>query len=131
MHPKPPLAFRSRRRSHRRALAKLAKGVAVILLAVLTLVSVPVLSAERVAGTKAVGVGLSTIGVPHRNTGQPAPISLISQTSNALQLAIQGKQLYEARQFSEAARVWQKAADSYAQVGDKDGMTQSLINISE
>ncbi|HEY9743555.1 MAG TPA: CHAT domain-containing protein [Coleofasciculaceae cyanobacterium] len=131
MRPKPPLAFRSRRRSHRRALAKLAKGVAVILLALLTLVSIPVLSAERVAGTKAVGVGLSTIGVPHRNTGQPAPISLISQTSNALQLAIQGKQLYEAGRFSEAARVWQQAADSYAQVGDKDGMTQSLINIAE
>ncbi len=131
MHPKPPLASRSRRRSHRRALAKLAKGVAVILLALLTLVIIPVLSAERVAGTKAVGVGLSTIGVPHRNTGQPAPISLISQTSNALQLAIQGKQLYEAGQFSQAVRVWQQAADTYAQVGDKDRMTQSLINMAE
>lgn len=97
MRTKRPLASRTPLRVHRRA-------IALILLALLTLVSVPALSAERVAGTKA---------------------------DNAKELAIQGKELYEAGQFSEAATVWQQAADAYAQVGDKDGTTESLINIAE
>jgi len=102
-------AFAQQTLTHRRALA-------LILLALLALMSVLTLSAERVAGMK-----------------QPVthPSSLISQADNALQLAIQGKQLYEAGKFSEAARVWQRAADAYAQMSDSDGMTQSLINIAE
>jgi CHAT domain-containing protein len=56
---------------------------------------------------------------------------LISQADNASQLAIQGKELYQAGQFSEAAKVWQQAADTYTRTGDKDGTAQSLINVAE
>jgi CHAT domain-containing protein len=92
------------------------RAIALILLALLTLVSVPALSAERVTGTK-------------EPVNQPS--ALVSQADNALQLAIQGKDLYEAGQFDAAAKVWQQAADAYAQVGDADGMIQSSINIAE
>jgi CHAT domain-containing protein len=90
--------------------------IALILLALLTLVSVPTLSAEQVAGTK------------EAVTQHSSPIS---QANNALQLAIQGKELYEAGHFDAAAKVWQQAADTYAQAGDHEGVTQSLINIAE
>jgi CHAT domain-containing protein len=52
-------------------------------------------------------------------------------TETAPQLVIRGQELYEAGQFSEAAEVWQQAAEAYAQVGDADGITQSWINTAE
>ncbi|MBD0344695.1 MAG: CHAT domain-containing protein [Coleofasciculus sp. Co-bin14] len=130
MPPKRLLA-RLLRREHSRALAKVAKGIVFILLALLTLVSITGLSAEQVAGTKTVGAGLPVFRPESSIVDKLAPTSLLSQADRASQLAVQGKQLYEAGQFSEAAKVWQQAADSYAQVGDKDGMTQSLINAAE
>lgn len=89
---------------------------ALILLALLSLLSVLALSTEQVTATK-----------------EPVAQyrSRISQTTNASQLFIQGKELYLVGKFSEAARVWQQAANAYAQVGDSDGRTQSLINVAE
>lgn len=107
MNPKRSLASRTLRRVHRRA-------ITLILLALVTLVNVPGLLAEQVAGTKELVTQHS-----------------ISQVDNASQLAIQGKELYEVGQFDAAARVWQKAADIYAQLGNTEEMTQSLINTAE
>ena len=103
MRPKRLLAFRSPLRC--------AKRIALILLALLTLVSGPVL-ARGVAET----------------TQHSSPSS---QASKASQLTIQGKELYDAGEFDAAARVWQQAASAYAKVGDSDGKTQSLINVAE
>ena len=91
-------------------------AIVLILLALLTMVSVLALSAERVAGAKKPAAEYS---------------SRISQADNAPKLAKQGKELYEAGQFEEAAEVWQQAAAAYAQVGDFDGMTRSRINTAE
>ncbi len=89
---------------------------ALILLALLSLLSVLALSTEQVTATKE-----PVAQYPSR----------ISQTTNASQLFIQGKELYLVGNFSEAARVWQQAANAYAQVGDSEGRTQSLINVAE
>jgi CHAT domain-containing protein len=78
--------------------------------------NVPAQSAARGAGIK-----------------EPIPQSsfLISQADTALQLAIQGKELYEAGQFEEAARSWQRAAEVYTQQGNEQGRTESLMNKAE
>lgn len=107
MRPRRVLAARTLLRVPSRALT-------LILLALLTLTSVPALSSERVAAKESI----------------TQPEFRNSQTNNALHLATQGKELYEAGQFSEAVRVWQQAASAYAQTGDKEGMTQSRINIA-
>jgi CHAT domain-containing protein len=101
---------------HRCALAQFAKGIALILLAVLTLVSVLAWSAVRVAGVEG-------------KVQQPS--TLKSPTVNTSQLSIQGKAVYDTRQFDAAARVWQPIADTYTLISDKDGITESLINKAE
>lgn len=90
--------------------------IALVFWALLTLLSVLALSAEQVAWTKEPVTKHS---------------SQVSQASNASQLAIKGKELYLAGRFSEAIEVWKEASLAYAQVGDKDGRTQSLINTAE
>ncbi len=50
------------------------------------------------------------------------------QTQKPLQLVQEGQQLYQGGKFSQAAELWQEAADAYEQVGDKEGVTKSLIN---
>jgi CHAT domain-containing protein len=59
-----------------------------------------------------------------------APVGANS-TGNALELARQGQQRYDAGQFAAAAQLWQEAADAYKQSGDGEGMTKSLINKSQ
>lgn len=54
-----------------------------------------------------------------------------SQEPQPLQLALKGQELYNSRQLNEAAELWQKAADAFAQQGDRDGVTKSLINKSQ
>ena len=51
--------------------------------------------------------------------------------SNALELAREGQQRYNAGQFDGAAKLWQQAADAYEQAGEREGMTKSLINKSQ
>jgi CHAT domain-containing protein/tetratricopeptide (TPR) repeat protein len=51
------------------------------------------------------------------------------RTAN-LELVQQGKALYEAGQFSEAARIWQQAANEFAAAGDKLSQASALSNLS-
>ncbi|GET38376.1 CHAT domain-containing protein [Microseira wollei] len=45
-------------------------------------------------------------------------------------LVQQGKALYEAGQFSDAAKIWQQAADAFAAAGDKLNQASALSNLS-
>ncbi|WP_180966676.1 hypothetical protein [Fischerella thermalis] len=54
-----------------------------------------------------------------------------SQSNQALQLAQQGQQSYNAGNFDQAIQLWQAAAKAYQQAGDQEGMNKSLINQSQ
>ncbi|MGJ5675520.1 MAG: CHAT domain-containing protein [Nostochopsis sp.] len=54
-----------------------------------------------------------------------------SKSNQALQLAQQGQQNYNIGNFDQAIQFWQAAAKAYQQMGDKEGMTKSLINQSQ
>ncbi|MGL6339758.1 MAG: CHAT domain-containing protein [Waterburya sp.] len=58
-------------------------------------------------------------------------LTAIEPAKAALNLTIEGEKLYELGEFDSAARVWQKAATIYQQLGDKEKQTQSLINMTE
>jgi CHAT domain-containing protein len=64
-------------------------------------------------------------------------ILFISQTTAtvpakaALQLTIEGERLYKLGEFDSAARVWQKAANIYQQLGNQEKQTLSLLNMTE
>jgi CHAT domain-containing protein len=47
---------------------------------------------------------------------------------NPLQLEQQGKEYYEAGQLGAAAKIWQEAAKAYKTNGDREKMTESLLN---
>lgn len=96
--------------------AKLVKGIALVLLAVLTITSVLALSVKQVRGIESTSFGYST---------------LTAQVDRGAQLTIEGQKLYEAGEFSEAIEAWQQAAAAYTQVRNPDGVTQSGINISQ
>ncbi|MBR8836732.1 MAG: CHAT domain-containing protein [Stigonema ocellatum SAG 48.90 = DSM 106950] len=51
--------------------------------------------------------------------------------SRALQLAREGQQSYDAAKFDEAAQLWEEAAAAYKQMGDREGISKSLINKSQ
>ncbi len=117
MRPRRSLAQRLTWRSHHWIKAKLAKGIILIVLALLTMMIVLALSKEQVSALKAPGT------------------QLISQadkvTETATKLATQGQKLYEAGQFTEAVEVWQQAASAYTQLDDFEGVTKSQINMAE
>jgi len=54
-----------------------------------------------------------------------------SQVPPALELALEGQQLYQVGKLSEAADIWQQAADAYDAEGDRTGTMKSLINQSQ
>ncbi len=56
---------------------------------------------------------------------------LISQDDNISEIINQGKIFYQNGNFKESAIIWQKAADTYAQMGNKEGVSESLINKAE
>ncbi|WP_028954582.1 CHAT domain-containing protein [Synechocystis sp. PCC 7509] len=116
MGPKRLIANRLNWRSHNRIGVKLAKGITLVLLALLIVTSVLALSVKQVPGIEP---------LPSRSS------SLTAQADRAVQPNIEGQKLYESGQFSEAIEAWQKAIDAYAQVGNPDGITQSRINISQ
>ena len=105
--------------SNRKLLCLPRRVIALILLALLTMVSVPVLSKER-------GSGVSEAKQPATQHS-----SQISQPTNGSHLSMQGEKLYKAGQFSEAASIWQQAASAYERVGDEGGAAKSRINIAE
>ncbi len=92
------------------------RALPLVLLALLTVVSIPALSKEPVTGT---------------NEPVTYHSSQISQPIKASQLSSQGEKLYKAGQFSEAASIWQQAASAYERAGNKDGVAQSRINVAE
>ncbi|MEH2054154.1 CHAT domain-containing protein [Nostoc sp.] len=57
--------------------------------------------------------------------------NLHPNAANPLALAREGEQRYNAGELEAAAKLWQAAAEAYEQVGDRDGMTKSLINKSQ
>lgn len=93
---------------------------ALVLLAVLTIFCVLNLSKKQVSA---------------RQVPVIQPSFLTSQSnkadSKASQLDNQAQELYEAGQFAEAVKVWQKAQEAYDQVGDADGITKSWINMAQ
>ncbi|MEW6493436.1 MAG: CHAT domain-containing protein [Cyanobacteriota bacterium] len=87
----------------RKAYQRIARLSLIALLALITTLYVPALTAQQVDGTS------------HN----------ISQTSNAQLLLKQGIELYEAERFSEATGVWQQAASTF--VTQTDSLNQALV----
>ncbi len=58
------------------------------------------------------------------------PPAIVQLSPNAEGLAEQAKQLYQTDRFSEAAAVWQQAADAFKQIGDLTGQAMALSNLS-
>jgi len=59
------------------------------------------------------------------------PKKIPNSSSPALELAREGQQRYNAGKFDEAAKLWEEAAEAYKRMGDRDGITKSLINKSQ
>ncbi|GBF78622.1 CHAT domain-containing protein [Aphanothece sacrum] len=55
---------------------------------------------------------------------------IVQTQQDALQLIQQGRTLYQAKQFVEAATIWQQAADVFATRGDKLNQAMALSNLS-
>ncbi|ALB39497.1 hypothetical protein AA650_02575 [Anabaena sp. WA102] len=93
---------------------KYRRKLTTFFLALLTLISTlifPIFSANKVTGTE---IKIKPTSV------------LISQVSNSLNLEQQGKKYYDIGNFSEAAKIWQQAADAYGK--DEEGKNRNLIN---
>ncbi|KYC38051.1 hypothetical protein WA1_37485 [Scytonema hofmannii PCC 7110] len=58
-------------------------------------------------------------------------VKIENSSNRALQLAREGQQRYNAGQFDEAAKLWEEAAGAYKQMGDREGISKSLINRSQ
>ena len=78
------------------------------LLGLITIISVPTLSAQQVEVT------------PPTN----------AQTTNTQLLLQQGIELYESQNFSQAVAVWQRAATAFAQEGDNLRRALVLSNLA-
>jgi CHAT domain-containing protein len=52
-------------------------------------------------------------------------------SQRGLQLALEGQKHYDSREFDTAAKLWREAADVFQRVGDREGMTKSLVNHSQ
>ncbi|MFN6568132.1 CHAT domain-containing protein [Dendronalium sp. ChiSLP03b] len=52
-------------------------------------------------------------------------------TASPVALAREGQQRYNAGDLEAAAKLWQAAAEAYRKMGDREGMTKSLINKSQ
>jgi CHAT domain-containing protein len=59
-----------------------------------------------------------------------ASTPIVQTQQNPLQLVEQGKKLYTAGQFEEAALVWQQTAEAFAAQGDKLNQAMALSNLS-
>ncbi|BAY77338.1 tetratricopeptide domain protein [Nostoc linckia NIES-25] len=57
--------------------------------------------------------------------------SLHTNAASPLELAREGEQRYNGGELEAAARLWEAAAEAYEKIGDRDGMTKSLINKSQ
>ncbi|MFN6559913.1 MAG: CHAT domain-containing protein [Nostoc sp. ChiSLP01] len=57
--------------------------------------------------------------------------NLHANAASPLELAREGEQRYNGGELEAAARLWEAAAEAYEKIGDRDGMTKSLINKSQ
>ncbi|MFN6540111.1 MAG: CHAT domain-containing protein [Nostoc sp. EkiNYC01] len=57
--------------------------------------------------------------------------SLHANAGSPLALAREGEQRYNAGELEAAAKLWEAAAEGYEKIGDRNGMTKSLINQSQ
>jgi CHAT domain-containing protein len=57
------------------------------------------------------------------------PLSMAA--ASALELAREGEQRYNAGQLETAIKLWEKAAEAYEKIGDREGISKSLINKSQ
>ncbi|MGH2416610.1 MAG: tetratricopeptide repeat protein, partial [Microcystaceae cyanobacterium] len=64
--------------------------------------------------------------------GAPLAITQVSVSSpkETIQLIEQGRERYQARQFEEAAKAWQQAAETFAAQGDSLNQAMALSNLS-
>ncbi|RCJ19605.1 hypothetical protein A6770_05545 [Nostoc minutum NIES-26] len=80
---------------------------------------------------------LSSFTIPAlSNSPSPqSPLPLIPRGGpefpNPQSLAREGQQRYNAGELEAAAKLWQSAAEAYRKMGDREGMTKSLINKSQ
>jgi CHAT domain-containing protein len=68
---------------------------------------------------------LSSVSIPAWSNSPNLP------ASSALELARQGQQRYNSGEVEAAAKLWQQAAAAYEKIGDREGMSKSLINKSQ
>ena len=55
----------------------------------------------------------------------------LAKNPQALELALKGQEQYNLGRLDRAIELWQQAADIYAENGDRNGVTKSLINKSQ
>ncbi|ELR99023.1 CHAT domain-containing protein [Gloeocapsa sp. PCC 73106] len=60
----------------------------------------------------------------------PVSVSVSSPISQSFQLVEKGTKYYQAKQFEEAAQVWQQAVDTFAAQSDQLNQAMSLSNLS-
>lgn len=73
---------------------------------------------------------LLSMAVPPVVAQLSASLPLATTQPDASKLVQQGKSLYEAGRFEEAAQSWQQAADAFATQGDKLNQAMALSNLS-
>ncbi len=75
---------------------------------------------------------LSSFSIPVLSHSPRPPVLVSSRPlQSALELAREGEQRYNAGQLEAAIQLWQRAAEAYQKIGDREGMTKSLINKSQ
>jgi CHAT domain-containing protein len=77
----------------------------------------------------------STLSIPAWSNSSSkvptVPLSMAKSVDRALDLFRQGQQRYTSGQLEAAIKLWQEAAEAYQKVGDREGVTKSLINQSQ
>ncbi|MDJ0532381.1 MAG: hypothetical protein QNJ70_07780 [Xenococcaceae cyanobacterium MO_207.B15] len=73
---------------------------------------------------------LVSIATPLLVTQVSVSTPIVQTPQNTLQLVEKGKKLYQARQFEEAAKVWQQATDAFTAGRDRLNQAMALSNLS-
>ncbi|MBD2201051.1 CHAT domain-containing protein [Calothrix sp. FACHB-1219] len=74
---------------------------------------------------------LNLQAVSNQSCSSASPCPQQNADGGALDLARDGERRYNAGDLEAAAQLWQQAAESYEKIGDREGMTKSLINKSQ
>ena len=71
-----------------------------------------------------------SIPIPLFVTQVSSSTPIVKSQQKTLQLVEQGRKLYQARQFEEAAKVWQQATDAFTAGRDRLNQAMALSNLS-